>query len=313
MAGHGPPRLPIDLERKIFEMVVTSPMSSKASTPRDYPPAEALVCMLVAWRVKHWVEPFIHRVICLSRLADTQCIMRAEGFPSIWVEPLLDRIHTKGPSFFRYTTHIFLENWASETKAFGTVVDACPSVHTLFFNPARGDPENLPILNRMQSLTRLAFTSVLFPDGPIDFSQPLFRNLTHLEVAQNWSPAVSAHIGGHLALLPNLTHFAFWSDHIDIPVNSQIVENTRLKCIVWIIADAIARKGIPETHPSAEDDRFVMVRVKNLRRAWFRGAAGRRDHWQLAEEFIAKKRRGEIGREQYCTVDPDDPGWNLRC
>jgi hypothetical protein len=296
--------LPLELQRIIFEIAALS-------RPTEIPSQ-----MRVAWRVKHWygfhfiliisvsikwrarVEPFLYRVILISPLSDTECIQRAEGFPSIRIHPLLEKIRAKGVPFFRSSvTHIFFEHWL--VPPLKTVLEGCPLVKTLYFAPPHHDPEYLPILNRLECLHRLTLDDALFGDDPLDFSQPLFRNLTHLEISDYYDDDMGANIGEGLGMgmVPHLTHLAFNTTEVDAGMHPQIRAHSRLKCIVFLISHSTARRTLlPDRHPDSDDDRFVLIQQRNIRRGWFRGAAGRRDYWELAEEFLAARRAGTIAR-----------------
>ncbi|KAJ7758883.1 hypothetical protein B0H14DRAFT_3511553 [Mycena olivaceomarginata] len=269
MTGPGFATLPLDLQRTIFEIAARSQ------------PTEMLSQMRVAWRVKHWVEPFLYRVILISPLSDTECIQRAEGFPSIRIDPLLEKIRTKGVPFFRSSvTHIFFEPWL--VPPLKTVLEACPLVKTLYFAPPHHNPEYVPILNRLECLHRLTLDDALFGDDPLDFSQPLFRNLTHLEILDYYDDDMGANIGEGLGMgmIPHLTHLALNTTAADTAMHPEIRAHSRLECIVFLISHATARRTLlPKRHPDSDDDRFVLIQQRNFRRGWFRGAAGRRDYW----------------------------------
>jgi hypothetical protein len=238
----------------------------------------------------------LYRVILISPLSDTECIQRAEDFPSIRIDPLLEKIRTKGVPFFRSSvTHIFFEHWL--VPPLKTVLEACPLVKTLYFAPSHHNPEYLPILNRLECLHRLTLDDALFGDEPFDFAQPLFRNLTHLEILDYYDDDMGANIGEGLGMVPHLTHLALNTTAADTAMHPQIRAHSRLECIVFLISHATARRTLlPKRHPDSDDDRFVLIQQRNFCRGWFRGAAGRRDYWELADEFLAARRAGTIAR-----------------
>lgn len=206
----------------------------------------------------------MYRVILISPLSDTRCIQRAEGFPSIWIDPLLEKIRTKGLPFFRSSvTHIFVEHWL--IPPLKIVLEACPLVKTLYFAPPHYNPEYLPILNRLESLYRLTLDSVVFGDEPFDFSQPLFRNLTHLEILDYYDDYMGANIGESLGMIPHLTHLALNTTEVDPAMHPQIRANSHLKCIVFLICHVtVKRKLLPDHHPDSDDDRFVLIQRRNF-------------------------------------------------
>ncbi|KAJ7816012.1 hypothetical protein B0H13DRAFT_2293217 [Mycena leptocephala] len=84
------PTLTIDLEREVFEI-------SALSRPKSIP-----TLMLVAWRVKTWVEPLLYRTIVVwrsARFAPTPAPI--EGHPTFYRRTLIPIIKSKPTSFFR--------------------------------------------------------------------------------------------------------------------------------------------------------------------------------------------------------------------
>ncbi|KAJ7758882.1 hypothetical protein B0H14DRAFT_3895977 [Mycena olivaceomarginata] len=302
MAGLGFATLPLELQRTIFEIAALSR------------PAEMLSQMRVAWRVKHWVEPFLYRVILISPLSDTECIQRAEGFPSIRIKPT----PRKNPHQRRAVLPPIRHPYFLRTLARATAKNrprGLPARQDAILRPTHHNPEYLPILNRLECLRRLTLDDALFGDAPLDFSQPLFRHLTHLEILDSYDDGDdmgNANIGGASARAwSRISH----TSPSTPPWPPRRCTRRPAHTPAWNAScfssptRTARRTLLPARHPDSDDDRFVLVQQRNFRRGWFRGAAGRRDYWELAEEFLAARRAGTIARSQYCTFDPEDPGW----
>ncbi|KAJ7615768.1 hypothetical protein DFH06DRAFT_1013182 [Mycena polygramma] len=272
------PRLPPELECIIFEMVA---LTSPTSIPE---------LMRVAQRVKEWVEPILYRVVFLSSptsLITKQLILcHIEGFPLIPRDLLLQLIRVKPPSFFASAVkHFFLDDSPTtlplKLSDVDTILAACSRLSNLFVSWRRVSLQLVPTLNRLESLRRLTIDlESLFEFSAIDFTQPFLRNITYLELLDSYE--LSGHPTG-LALLPHLTHIAFNDMMPSVAaMHAGVRTNTRLQCIVFFSEDRV--------EPEAEDDRFVGIEQTDFQVDCIRGATGGRDHWALADNFIAAKR-----------------------
>ncbi|KAJ7602246.1 hypothetical protein DFH06DRAFT_369329 [Mycena polygramma] len=275
------PRLPPELECIIFEIAALT-------SPRSIPEL-----MRVAQRVKAWVEPILYRVV--------------EGFPLIPRDLLLRTIQKKSPtsSFFSSVVkHIYLDNPPGaaplQLSDVETILAACCRCSDLFVAWSQASLQFVPVLNRLECLRRLTIDlRSLFDFTPIDCTQPFLRNLTHLELLDSYE--LSGHPAG-LALLPHLTHLAF-NDAIPTAaaLHAGLQTNTHLQCLIFFSEEPM--------EPEAEDDRFVAIEQTDFQLDWIRGATGGRDHWALADNFIAAKRAGRLDKSLYWISDEDTFDW----
>ncbi|KAJ6564436.1 hypothetical protein B0H19DRAFT_1258885 [Mycena capillaripes] len=219
--SHGPPAalLPEDLEREIFEI-------SAHSRPVFIP-----ILMLVARRVKIWLEPLLYRTIVL----DNPSVLK--GYP--------------------------IYSWA--------ILESKPAS---FFHHA------------------------------IDFTHRLFSRITHLELfdrLDSFDPTIWC----NLALIPQLTHLAFHG-----PASATMWPSLLRTCHSLRVLVAFGQmQAMVNSHQDMEklvkDARFVVApSLSSVTTDWHRGAHTGIDCWSRAEDFIAKRRSGEINCLQYW-IDTD--------
>jgi hypothetical protein len=105
-----------------------------------------------------------------------------------------------------------------------------------------------------------------------------------------------------LALMPQLTHLSI-DRGAGINICLRLLETCRLLTVLVFIA-ARASAG-DEHHLSAlsRDPRFVIMRKMHYIKDWQMGAHGGIDYWTHAEDFISKRRSGEI--DGVSTVVPE--------
>ncbi|KAJ6449371.1 hypothetical protein C8R45DRAFT_1114728 [Mycena sanguinolenta] len=279
---------PPELERAIFEIAATARPSSIPSLMR------------VARRTKEWVEPLLYRVIFVSG----SIIADIHGFPSIPLDILLAVIAKNPTSFFLSSaTHIFLENPPGIEPALwdcavDTILTVCQGVKQLSISSSHIGHRGW--LDRLHSLRRLTVdVAPLFVPSAIDFSAPLFRHLTHLELLDTLDLfPTNINISGHFALAPALTHISFHVFKLPLRVfDARIRTSPRIQCIVCFISKQLVEM------PDNPDARLVCMELKDRRKDWLRGVASGEDYWELAEAFIAAKHGGEVYDAQYFVDD----------
>ncbi|KAF7366318.1 Tyrosinase central domain-containing protein [Mycena sanguinolenta] len=139
--------------------------------------------------------------------------------------------------------------------------------------------------------TNLAY---LFPSDGIDFMHPLFSRITHLQVWDDLDTARWEEWSG-LTTIPNLTHLAFL-----LTKSSSIFKNTLAACpgLKVIIFQYSSLGDNPEfgVESLAHDTRFVCLHARPFYVDWQIGARGGEDFWVRAEQFIARRNRGEIAQ-----------------
>ncbi|KAJ7159752.1 hypothetical protein C8R46DRAFT_906451 [Mycena filopes] len=260
------PKFPPELEREIFEWTALR-------DPRSIP-----MLILVAQRVKIWVEPLLYRIIFLSRF------LTLDDAPTVSAEVLRKTIHQKPADFLRTSVHhLYIDhNFAGRDSVLG----ACTGTRDLFlgFNVT----PDLSLLSAMSHLCRLtAEVDLLFPGCPVDFAHPAFRNLTHLEILDRASEPEARTWARVFQCIPNLTHLAFSDFGFCSILGPSVRVSQTLECLVFLCAD---EAQIAAAHAIVGDPRFVATGKVDFSLDWQRGARGKQDYWARAMESIAKLR-----------------------
>ncbi|KAF8198875.1 hypothetical protein K438DRAFT_1823871 [Mycena galopus ATCC 62051] len=280
------PIFPPELERAIFEFAARS-------CPTKIP-----TLMQTAWRVKHWVEPLLYRVIHISSTPARQM----SGFPIVPIDVLVQAILNKRSALLNAVEFLFLENMPLSPA--GPIVDvillACPRLTNLFSSIPLSNLQGLASLRRLRRLA-VDTTDLLHPH-PADFTPPLFGNVTHFELL-DVPPGPDASRYADLVLIPSLTHISFNCKPLLHELYPLLERRTRLEYIVLLSPDLHPHRVMRQIRHS--DERFVQIGQTNFRADWFSSARGGRDYWDLAEAFIAARRAGRVPRSVYSISDTD--------
>ncbi|KAJ7434913.1 hypothetical protein B0H11DRAFT_1887544 [Mycena galericulata] len=262
------PVLPPELERQIFEICA---LSRPTLIPKF---------MLIAWRVKEWVEPLLYHTIVL--INDEPPI---DGYPHFIIEIMLSAIHSKPAAFFRDSVRNLFLYLVPEEKE---ILSICTRVENLWIAPVQKRPSDLSILE--PSTLKHLYTNALylFLDAPA----VLFGQLTHLELTGPSGHDVDG-LRSSLPRLPQLTHLCFYNDGFT-PIFLPVLQHCPFLTVL-ISLDGSTLKASENERILAKDDRFVAMQTSS---PWFVdwqvGVASGIDYWHRAERFIAKRRSGEI-------------------
>ncbi|KAJ7715899.1 hypothetical protein B0H16DRAFT_1558574 [Mycena metata] len=277
-----PPRLPLDLERTIFELAA------------GYFPGSIPILLLVAWRVNKWVEPVLYRLVIVSSRT-----VRLSDYPVFSHEAISRKINNL--EFLRTSVrHLFVEAHSVQAPI-QQIVAACDRLKTLAYTPHDSFPDLLRDKQCLQRLT-ISITAFLGCFPPENESDPQLHSLTHLELLDtHWDDAEEPpDLSTHLALIPNLTHLALNGMHDSASWNNTFRADSRLRCIVFFVDDA------DPAHPLADDDRVVCVQqFTDYRLDWIHGIDAGKDYWALADIFLAARREGKVDRSQLEIADTD--------
>ncbi|KAJ7078015.1 hypothetical protein B0H15DRAFT_540342 [Mycena belliarum] len=261
--------LPPELEREIFEICA---LTRPVIIPK---------LMLVAWRVKNWVEPLLYRVVHIS----------PERYPSLGVplftSDILARVLSERPGLLENSVrHMY--TWSPEES-------------TILIARHRANIDAV-LSAYLTCLRQLAVDIVnLFKVYPARFADALFRNVTHLEIfaeAEYWE-------GSELASLPQLTHCAFWDETIlECAAGAILAGCARLRYLVFLRASGslnqIEQASCAEL---ALDVRFVALDPGAFDEDWLRGALLQQNYWARAEAFVAAKRAGKVDNSLFLVPD----------
>ncbi|KAF8177045.1 hypothetical protein K438DRAFT_1939125 [Mycena galopus ATCC 62051] len=276
--------LPPELEREVFEICAV------------FRPVTIPKLMLVAHRVKEWVEPLLYRTICLGPKPPP-------GFPKFLMEIIMPAIRRKPSSFFETAVRHLMIDYYQDRDEVDKILDVCTGVQHLSIDVAEAPDSWLDRivsfpLERLQlhSCESRALMRVLAPE------HTLCRRLTHLEIRGFIADDAHA-VCDALIALPHLSHLAF-GDNQFVHSCPQLLESCkRLRALV---CRALYDVEEIQTHRAVleRDARFVQFSWEFSQANegvvdWYIGAQGGVDSWIQIERFIAKRRSREIDPLQY--------------
>ncbi|KAJ7834217.1 hypothetical protein B0H14DRAFT_3142393 [Mycena olivaceomarginata] len=199
--------------------------------------------------------------------------------------------------------NLFISWWSPQKDEVLAILSACPSVQNLSLAPVGPGAlfhlvEHLPL--------RELYCHVGHHFGPqrqIDFTHQLFAKITHLEV-YDASEDVSAdpERWKQLSLIPHLTHLGLNNAGL---IDAWLALLRTCKSLrVLVVLDPggrpLLRTVIDEHRELVKDPRLVLVDPGELSSLDWRNGAHRG-----IEDFIAKRRSGEINALRYYDQEPD--------
>ncbi|KAJ7445997.1 hypothetical protein B0H11DRAFT_2086239 [Mycena galericulata] len=258
-----------ELEREIMEIAA-----------EDHPETIPAL-LLVSKHVHDWIE----RIQYL-----TFCDRTARPLPSIRL--LRNAIHSKSkPSSFFHdrVRNLFMSNPAGLDE----ILSACSAVRSLVLFSS-GGPQTLPALDVMP-LRRLGFHLTAVFRGMDSVDPGLFTLITHLDIFEPLEKILKDYpnfLRSTLALLPALTHLGLYKLNSPPLATELLTICTKLEVLLGI------HNYVPDLNEllPVDDPRFVSIYVSDTEycRDWIAGTRRGLDFWARAEDFIAKKRSGEI-------------------
>ncbi|KAJ7241610.1 hypothetical protein C8J57DRAFT_1560823 [Mycena rebaudengoi] len=261
--------LPLDLEREIFEMAANR-------HPETIP-----ALLLVEQRVLRWIEPLLYRTLVFI---DHESPRDPAAFCS------------ESAKLAKYVQNMLI--WAAPPRAdFALrVLSSCSGIRKLvLFGPY---PTMLPALDKMQLRQLTVDLQGLFGITAIDPARPLFGTLAHLRLL-NSPPELN------FGELPALTHLCL-PDHSSLGLISSTLENcNRLRVLVSMFRTRSGVRRYSNLDLSTDDPRFVLMPLSLEEQCvedWKLGATGGMDFWFHAENFVARRRRGEIEPGMSCRM-----------
>ncbi|KAJ7434898.1 hypothetical protein B0H11DRAFT_697459, partial [Mycena galericulata] len=187
MASRSAPVFPPELERQIFEICAFSR------------PVTIRRLILVAWRVKEWVEPLLYRTIAVTHSQPMQ------GYPIFSSKYLLSAIRSKPASFFHDHVRNLLLHSAPHYAIAG-ILSVCTEADNICI-PDLPD-SMLPSIVKLRP--RHLSTSLESLLDRLQPSHPFFSRITHLDLtAAPYRYSIPPGIWSSLSRLPHLTHISF--------------------------------------------------------------------------------------------------------
>ncbi|KAJ6495202.1 hypothetical protein C8R45DRAFT_1133492, partial [Mycena sanguinolenta] len=181
------PRLPPELEHVIFKITALAH------------PVGIPTLMLVARRVKFWVQPILYRVVFF--LVDSTIKLYNLGLPTFTPDLIKQKSHD-----FLHVRNLFIHDLSVGDTVLKSWLMACTGITNLYAQ-ARCTPETLPSLSDFTNVQYLTINVHALCGTTIPV--PLFLAVTHLEL-------LAIHIGienvpslcRNIPLIPRLTHIA---------------------------------------------------------------------------------------------------------
>ncbi|KAJ7056693.1 hypothetical protein C8F01DRAFT_358647 [Mycena amicta] len=277
------PVLPLELERHIFELAA---LSCPACIPR---------LVLVAWRVKEWVEPLLYRTLVLYPHGREK--QSLEAIPHFGPGTFAQILESKPMEFLcANVQNIFVRSLnQSETKIIMYKFANLRNLFLLSFDSA--DPPTCAEW-RLQHL--YCDIQHIFGED-ISFAHPIFSNLTHLELFDGLpEEGVGLTLSiSRLASLPCLTHLAM--DLVDSQSLRKLLDvpltETRIRTVVVLCTNSVQVLPMVEHLRTADLDtipRLVVMTLPRFLHDWQCGITSGDDYWARADTLIAKRISGEV-------------------
>ncbi|KAJ7051530.1 hypothetical protein C8F01DRAFT_1376846 [Mycena amicta] len=290
------PKLPPELECHIFQLA--------ALLNPELVPA----LLVVAWRVKEWIEPLLYNTLILQ----TE-ITRGIANVRTFTMDLITGTQAKSPVFLRKNV-INCMLFIVDAKEARSILSVLQRVENLFISisgelsdaqhPVPPEILNLPLKQLYTGIQDIVTLERLDP-----LAYPCFRNLTHFELFTNpsawgrdiapWpqSPAEPPTSWAFLTRLPSLTHLALNNGcHADV---SEVL----LSHCVSLRALLLITSGWSVPHPGfVPDSRFVVMfpmSINGYLKDWKDGAFTGNDYWSRVDRFIARRLLGEIDNREF--------------
>ncbi|KAJ7229897.1 hypothetical protein GGX14DRAFT_581579 [Mycena pura] len=264
--------LPPELERNIFE-------TAAVRHPRSIP-----TLLRVARRCLVWIGPLLYRVVRGSNCSLANATLNAVRFKPAFLH---DAVH-----------HLSLDTgcpWSKDQAR--EVLAACTGIVDILIQSSYTTPALLPVLSAMRLQRLSASLEYLFGSfAAIDLTHPLFASLTHLDAFDETEKGEDNTICAQIPLLPALTHLCLNSPVAWAQVETLLAECPRLRVLAFVVSGPHITQWVQ--NGSIRDARLVVTAYNHNHwdywRHWEIGAAGGRDVWAWADEFVAKKRSGSI-------------------
>ncbi|KAF7368110.1 hypothetical protein MSAN_00877200 [Mycena sanguinolenta] len=227
------PRLPPELELRIFRIAALA-------RPTSIP-----TFMLVARRIKCWVESLLYRVVFLSDAGIDES--RNLGLPTFAV----DAFEQRSLDCLPHVRYLFIHK-ALEQGTLQKWLLACTGVTNLYaqFVCTPAILASLGGFTNVQYLT-IDVRTLMGDTSPL----PCFLSVTHLELLD--FTAVEENVDRvcpNISLIPHLTHIALNSDLDTSLSHAALCANTQLQCIVFLSTEEPSDGG-----PLLDDNRFVCI------------------------------------------------------
>ncbi|KAJ6512987.1 hypothetical protein C8R45DRAFT_331212 [Mycena sanguinolenta] len=234
-------------------------------------------------------------------------------YPIFTQDVLIRAIQSKPASFFRdavrYLNFVPHHSTFISTIDIKTILSACCGVVDLVVHGGfLPDSHSLPLRRLSISLWHIfEYKSIDFlaPPPSVDFTQPNFSHLTHLDMRDYFQVDSEADNMAGLATLPQLTHLSFNVSRIFRVFYRILTSSASLQILLLFTPHRVTSRtlGAEENLDLLQDVRFVVMYRRNMHRAWQMGAHTGQDRWAQAEDFVARRRLGIVNE---CFVETEN-------
>ncbi|KAJ7159566.1 hypothetical protein C8R46DRAFT_1108606 [Mycena filopes] len=276
------PSFPPELEREIFELAAS------------WYPSTITSLLRVCHRAHYWIEPLLYTVLFL------------EDPPSVGA--IHKRLEAK-PSLRRPITHFLWDILDFRPDRWETAMDilrggrSTPEVAIKALTASAADYIRFSKAIHKVSPQRLTLALPWWAGGDtLAFFQPVYQTTTHLTLFQSkFNPDVD---WAYLATLPALTHLALTAEISKVILPALLKECLKLQVVISIgLTAAESHARVEAFFLTTPDPRVVLTNLPDFFEEWKRTARCGYDLWHRAEEFVARKRRGEIEASSYLLDD----------
>ncbi|KAJ7601913.1 hypothetical protein DFH06DRAFT_1260008 [Mycena polygramma] len=268
------PVFPRELEREIFETMALMHPGKIPTLLRCAP-----------------IEPLLFRVISVT--PENSQIVPA----------LLKAMDCKPPAFFHGVRHIMLPMEYSDDmftrEDAQRLLKLCNRLIGFacdFYNTSLG-PNLLPVLAELHPQRLLVRPRFLFGTTALDLQhRPLFHSVTHLDLI---GLTGVGDVLGQVQTLTTLTHLSVSYASARRRALAVLGKCPHLMLLLVKVISTAPRAYSEERIPHVYDVRFVEGTYPSQWTDWQAGANGLSDSWAQADDFVARKRRGEIEATRY--------------
>ncbi|KAJ7333333.1 hypothetical protein DFH08DRAFT_881064, partial [Mycena albidolilacea] len=244
--------LPVELEREIFQLVAFL-----------YPECMPML-VLVAQRVKSWIEPLLYRTISIH-------VDRTHPRFSRLLLRTVAKLATFNPVALRaHTRHVCFVDFLHD-DVIADLLPRCPHVIDIACMCRRvlagTSLLNAPPLQRLSCILQGLHPIFPWPD-PFDGGHPFFSRITHLDICDRQITDWRTWSG--LAQIPHLTHLSTSTLMSDSVVQGILKHCKVLEVLVFLYSSQIALEEgkMPLEHVHIDDHRFVRLVVEDRLTDW---------------------------------------------
>ncbi|KAJ7620075.1 hypothetical protein FB45DRAFT_929415 [Roridomyces roridus] len=229
---------------------------------------------------------------------ETAAILRPKIIPCLLL--VAQRVRAwKPPGFLRDAVrHVFLDMQVptAAAQAVLEVATETQSLALLSFNPNFDFESLTEPLGKLSKVQRLATHKLTLP---------MYPSLTHLDLFQ-LPPNFIVSLWPQIARFPALTHLAIPCDS-EVAAADHILSTCETIHVLIFMSQQETRTHVDEAILS-DPDGFLTMGVGNeeYKRDWEIGVRGGVDFWARADQFFAKKTRGEIVPRSRHWIIPED-------